>query len=107
MLVNRPGVVRMPANGIVASVMGSMVTALVMEPLSTMLRCASSVKDDFGVSGPPALPSNSFSRKGALVGEYGLRVFQKSSAKFHCADPRYLSEPGLVKISILSLIHIS
>jgi hypothetical protein len=59
----------MPANGFVASVPGSMVTALVMEPLSTILRCASSVKDDFLVSGPPALPSNSFSRKGALVGE--------------------------------------
>ena len=76
-------------------------TALVIEPLSTMLRCASSVKDDFFVSGPPAFPSNSFSRNGAFVGEYGLRVFQKSSAKFHCAVPRYLSEPGLVKISIL------
>src|ERR1035437_1203633 len=101
MLVTRPGVVRMPANAWVASVRGSMVTALVIEPLSTMLRCASIVKDDFLVSGPPALPSNSFSRKGALVGEYGLRVFQNSLAKFHCAVPRYLSEPGLVKISIL------
>src|ERR1039458_8112862 len=90
-----------PANASVASVCGFTVTALTMEPLSTMLRCASTVNDDLFVSGPPALPSNSFSRKGALVGEYGLRVFQKSSAKFHCAVPRYLSEPGLVKISIL------
>ena len=69
MLVNRPGVVRMPANGFAASVWGSSVTALVIEPLSTMLRCASIVKDDFLVSGPPALPSNSFSRNGAFFGE--------------------------------------
>ena len=73
----------MPANRCVATVCGSIVTALVIEPLSTILRCASSVKDDFLVSGPPAFPSNSFNRKGALLGEYGLRVFQKSSAKFH------------------------
>src|ERR1017187_3626673 len=101
MLVNRPGVVRMPANGIVASVTGSMVTALVMEPLSTILRCASSVKDDLLVSGPPALPSNSFSRKGALVGGLGLGGLQKSGAEFLWAIARYLSEPGLVKIAIL------
>ena len=44
-------------------------TALVMEPLSTMLRCASTVKEDFFVSGPPALPSNSLSRKYAFSGE--------------------------------------
>src|ERR1035441_9978882 len=107
MLVNRPGVVRMPVNGLVCSVAGSMVAAVVMEPLSTMLRCASSVNDDFFVSGPPALPSNSFSRKGALSGAYGLRVFQKSLAKFHCAVPRYLSAPGLVKISILPYPSLS
>src|ERR1019366_6587293 len=107
MLVNRPGVVRMPVNGLVWNVAGSMVTALVMEPLSTMLRWASRVNDDFLVSGPPALPSNSFSRKGALSGAYGLRVFQKSLAKFHCAVPRYLSAPGLVKISILPYPSLS
>src|ERR1035438_5787644 len=72
-----------------------------------MSEVASSVNDDFFVSGPPALPSNSLSRKGALSGAYGLRVFQKSLAKFHCAVPRYLSAPGLVKISILPYPSLS
>src|ERR1035437_8025141 len=68
MLVNRPGVVRMPANGFVASVPGSMVTALVMEPLSTILRCASSVKDDFLVSGPAGAAFEFIQQEGSLGG---------------------------------------
>ena len=34
-------------------------------------------------------------------------MFQKSLAKFHWAVPRYLSEPGLVKISILPYPSLS
>src|SRR5580704_11134192 len=75
--------------------------ALTVALSSIERRSKSTKKDDFLVSGPLRFPPQYLCWYGALVGAKGFRELKMSSPKLKNAVPRNLSEPGLVKISIL------